>query len=117
MRDRTFQDDPDWVLQVNGHTDIQQYRHTRRFPRNNWELSAARALAVAMRLQSRGMEGKRLAAAGYSEHRPIDEGRSEEAYRVNRRVEFKLVEYGRQAGRNCPPLPADLEEHEEEEEG
>ena len=34
----------DWVLRVDGHTDIQPIR-TRRFP-SNWHLSAARAVAV-----------------------------------------------------------------------
>jgi chemotaxis protein MotB len=81
---------------------------------NNWQLSAARALAVVDRLEKMGVDGKRLVAAGHSEYRPIDRGNTPEAYAANRRVEFKLDEYSRQLSPQepCPPLP-----EEEEEEG
>ncbi len=104
----------DWVLQVNGHTDTQKYRFTKKFPRNNWELSVARALSVVTRLEGDKVPGMRLAAAGYSEYRPIDESRTPEALRVNRRVEFKLVEYSRHQDpqKSCPPLPPDPEDED-----
>ncbi len=103
--------DVDWVLQVNGHTDIQPYRFTTRFPKNNWELSVARALSVVARLEEDEVPGKRLAAAGYSEFRPIDDAKTQEAFSANRRVEFKLVEYSRQLNPQepCPPLPENPE--------
>ena len=106
-----FDGDPDWVLQVNGHTDVQKYRWTKKFPKNNWELSVARSLSVVTLLEKNGVPGMRLAAAGYSEYRPIKPGASPEELQANRRVEFKLVEYSKKAGKNCdvplPPRPAE----------
>jgi chemotaxis protein MotB len=41
---------------------------------------------------TRGVSAQRLAAAGFGEFQPIDPGTSEDAYRRNRRIEFKLTE-------------------------
>jgi chemotaxis protein MotB len=111
----TVRKDVDWVLEVHGHTDVQPYRFTRKFPMNNWQLSAARALAVVDRLEKMGVDGKRLVASGHSKYRPIDLENTQEAYAVNRRVEFKLDEYSRQLSPQepCPPLPEVSEEEEE----
>ncbi len=79
----------DWVLRVDGHTDIQPIR-TEQFP-SNWHLSVARAVAVVEFLAARGMKPKRLVAAGFGEFRPLVQGGSEVWYR-NRRIEFKLTE-------------------------
>ncbi len=64
---------------------------TPQFP-SNWELSAARAIAVAKDLVAEGVSPQRLVAAGFGEYSPIDTGDTEEAYRRNRRIEFKLTE-------------------------
>ncbi len=82
-------DDLPWVLQIDGHTDKRPI-HTPRFP-SNWELSAARAIAVANFLISRGIPPERVAARGFAEFQPLDPGDSEEAYRRNRRIEIKLT--------------------------
>jgi chemotaxis protein MotB len=82
--------DINWVLRIDGHTDIRPISNAR-FP-SNWELSAARAISVAQYLVSRGVAPSRLVAAGFGEFTPLDPGDSEEAYRRNRRIEFKLTE-------------------------
>jgi chemotaxis protein MotB len=79
----------DWVLQVDGHTDIRPIASAQ-FP-SNWELSSARATSVVKYLISRGVPPKRLVAAGYGEFQPLEEGDSEEVLRRNRRIELKLT--------------------------
>ncbi|MBL6615829.1 MAG: peptidoglycan -binding protein [Reyranella sp.] len=77
--------DINWVLQVDGHTDDKPIRNVV-FP-SNWELSAARAIAVVKFLHSQGIPNERLVAAGYGEYQPlsaIDSAR-------NRRIELKLT--------------------------
>jgi chemotaxis protein MotB len=82
--------DIDWVLRVDGHTDVRPIS-TFLFP-SNWELSAARAVEVVKVLIDEGIPPNRLAAAGFGEYQPIEAGTSEEAFRRNRRIEFKLTE-------------------------
>lgn len=79
-----------WVLRIDGHTDSRPI-NTLQFP-SNWELSAARAISVAKLLVDEGVSPQRLVAAGFGEFSPIDPGESEEAFRRNRRIEFKLTE-------------------------
>jgi chemotaxis protein MotB len=74
-----------WVLQVDGHTDNKPI-NTREFP-SNWELSAARAIAVVKFLNAQGIANDHLVAAGYGEYQPLsmmDTAR-------NRRIELKLT--------------------------
>ncbi len=78
-----------WVLRVDGHTDV---RPVAGFFKSNWELSAARAISVVQYLVSKGVSPQRLVAAGFGEFQPIDTGKTEEAFRRNRRIEFKLTE-------------------------
>ncbi len=79
-----------WVLRIDGHTDSRPIS-TVRFP-SNWELSAARAIAVAKLLIAHGVSPHRLVAAGFGQFSPIDPANTPEAYRRNRRIEFKLTE-------------------------
>jgi chemotaxis protein MotB len=79
-----------WVLRIDGHTDRRPISNAR-FP-SNWELSAGRAISVAKYLVSQGVSPNRLVAAGFGEFSPIDTGDTEEAFRRNRRIEFKLTE-------------------------
>jgi chemotaxis protein MotB len=80
-----------WVLRVDGHTDVRPTGTAGQF-KSNWDLSAARAIAVVQYLISKGIPPQRLVAAGFGEFQPIDTGTTEEAYRRNRRIEFKLTE-------------------------
>ena len=43
-------------------------------------------------LVSKGVSPQRLVAAGFGEFQPIDAGTTDDAYRRNRRIEFKLTE-------------------------
>ncbi len=80
--------DIDWVLRVDGHTDVRPIRKT--FA-SNWELSAARAIAVVKFLIEQGIAPNRLVAAGFGEFQPIDKGQSDEAFARNRRIELKIT--------------------------
>jgi chemotaxis protein MotB len=80
--------DINWVLRVDGHTDVRPTGGGR----TNWDLSAARAIAVVQYLITKGMPPQRLVAAGFGEFQPIDPGTTEEAYSKNRRIELKLTE-------------------------
>jgi chemotaxis protein MotB len=82
--------DIDWVLSVEGHTDIRPVGATSPF-KSNWDLSAARAISVVQYLISKGVPPQRLDAAGFGEYQPIDPGTSEEALAHNRRIELKLT--------------------------
>ncbi|MFP6771766.1 MAG: peptidoglycan -binding protein [Alphaproteobacteria bacterium] len=79
-----------WVLQVDGHTDAIPI-NTPQFP-SNWELSAARAIAVVKFLVEQGVPANRLAATGFGEFQPLDARSGEIANRRNRRIEFKLTQ-------------------------
>ena len=79
----------DWILRVDGHTDDRPIK-TAYYP-SNWELSAARAIAVVKKLVAQGIPPHRLAATGFGEFRPIDNRQSKIAFSRNRRIEFKLT--------------------------
>ena len=79
-----------WVLRVDGHTDVRPISGGQF--KSNWDLSAARAISVVQYLISKGVQPKRLVAAGFGEFQPIDTATTEDAYKRNRRIEFKLTE-------------------------
>lgn len=83
-------DELPWVVQVDGHTDKRPISGNGRFP-SNWELSTARAISVARFLIAQGLPAERVAARGFAEFQPIDDGNSEAALRRNRRIEIKLT--------------------------
>lgn len=77
-------------INIQGHTDERSSAEVNR------ELSSKRASSVVnyMMSSNTGLEdkyGAYFAASGYSEFRPIDEGKTEEAYAKNRRIEISLV--------------------------
>ncbi|WP_068087078.1 peptidoglycan -binding protein [Polycladidibacter stylochi] len=80
-----------WVLRVDGHTDNRPLSGTGRF-RNNWELSAARAISVVRFLISKGVAPNRLVAAGFGEYQPRATGDTPQALAKNRRIELKLTQ-------------------------
>lgn len=82
--------DIDWALRVDGHTDNRPIA-TSQFP-SNWELSAARAIAVVQYFIAKGVNPRHLIAAGFGQFQPIDTGTSDEALARNRRIELKLTE-------------------------
>jgi len=89
--EREIPPDIPWILRVDGHTDSRPLTGGGQF-KSNWELSAARAVSVVQYLISKGVEPDRLAAAGFGEFQPIDQGTDEESLAKNRRIELKLTE-------------------------
>ncbi len=87
--EKTIPKEVDWVLQVDGHTDIRPIQSPQ-FP-SNWELSTARAVSVVKYLISRGVPSRRLVPAGHGEFAPLEDGSSEDVLRRNRRIELKLT--------------------------
>ena len=79
-----------WVLRVDGHTDVRPIAGP--IFKSNWDLSAARAIAVVQYLASKSIAPEHLVAAGFGEFQPIDTAKTEDAYKRNRRIEFKLTE-------------------------
>ncbi|WP_296709243.1 peptidoglycan -binding protein [Rhodoblastus sp.] len=79
-----------WVLRVDGHTDKRPISSPQF--KSNWDLSAARAIAVVQYLLTKGFLPQHILAGAYGEFQPIDEGDSEDALRRNRRIELKITE-------------------------
>lgn len=82
--------DVSWVLRVDGHTDRIPISSAR-FP-SNWELSTARALSVVKFLSSRHVPPTHLAATGFGEFQPLDDGTGPAANARNRRIEMRLTD-------------------------
>ena len=82
--------DVNWVLRVDGHADRNPIR-TGRFA-SNWELSAARAIAVAQLLIQEGLPSNRVAATAFGDNQPLDPADTPEAYARNRRIELRLTD-------------------------
>jgi chemotaxis protein MotB len=79
-----------WVLRVDGHADRNPIRSAR-FA-SNWELAAARAIAVAQILIAEGLPANRVAATSFGDAQPIDSGDSPQAFARNRRIELRLTD-------------------------
>ncbi len=79
------------ILRVDGHTDDVPIS-TERF-KSNWELSAARALAVVhFMIDECGVSPDRISGAAFGESRPIAPNVSPDNRELNRRVEFRFVQ-------------------------
>ncbi len=77
-------------VRVEGHTDNLPV-HTMRFD-SNWELSTARATAIArMLLEVHAVAPEHLAAAGYGEYHPVASNDSAEGRAQNRRVDLVIT--------------------------
>jgi chemotaxis protein MotB len=77
-------------IRLEGHTDSVPI-HNSRF-HSNWELSAARAIAMVGVLSSRfGVVESRMAIAGYADTSPADTNETEEGRAHNRRVDLVLL--------------------------
>lgn len=77
-------------LRLEGHTDSLPIR-TSRF-RNNWELSAARSIAMLQVLNEKfGVERDRMAIVGYAETLALDSNTTERGRARNRRVDIVIL--------------------------
>jgi chemotaxis protein MotB len=77
---------------VTGHTDNVPIRN-RDFA-SNWELSAARAAAVARALMAKGSNPSRFTISGQADQRPIAANTTAKGRQENRRVEIELRPVG-----------------------
>ena len=87
---REIPPDIPWIVRVDGHTDVRPIRSAQ-FP-SNWHLATARAVSVVEYLATKGLSPERLAATGFGEFQPLELGTTDEAFRRNRRIEFKITE-------------------------
>ncbi len=78
------------TIRVEGHTDNVPTGGAGGFA-TNWELSAARALAVVHFLQDAGVDPTRVSGAGFAEFQPIAGNDTPEGRSLNRRIEIVLV--------------------------
>jgi chemotaxis protein MotB len=77
-------------VQLEGHTDSAPI-HNRRF-RSNWDLSAARSIAMLELFRDRfGIPADRFAVAGYADAKPVDSNDSAEGRAHNRRVDIVIM--------------------------
>ena len=78
-------------VRLEGHTDSIPI-HTARF-RSNWELSAARAIAMVELLSGQfKVDRDRFAISGYAETSPVDTNDTEEGRSHNRRVDIVILD-------------------------
>ena len=71
---------------IEGHTDNVPVMFSERF-RSNWDLSGARAGAVADYMSANGLAAGRISVAGYADTRPIDSNDNANGRSRNRRIE------------------------------
>jgi chemotaxis protein MotB len=77
-------------VRLEGHTDSVPI-HNQRF-RSNWELSAARSVAMLELLSAKyGLPMARLSVAGYAENVPLADNQTEEGRARNRRVDIVIL--------------------------
>ena len=77
-------------VRLEGHTDSIPI-HTARF-RSNWELSAARGIAMMEVLNGKfGIPRQRLAIAGYAETAPVESNETDAGRARNRRVDIVIL--------------------------
>lgn len=78
------------ALRLEGHTDSIPI-NTPRF-QSNWELSAARSIAMLRLLNQRfGVSSERMAVVGYADNAAIDSNETEKGRERNRRVDIVIV--------------------------
>ena len=82
----TLNQNPNVTIEVSGHTDNQGNRDL------NLKLSEERANKVKDYLVSRGIDPKRIDVIGYGPDKPISPNDTEVHRRLNRRVEFEIIE-------------------------
>ena len=83
----------DQAIRIEGHTDNVPIGAdlAERYP-TNWELSVARATAVARYLQEKiGVDPRLISATGYGQYKPIASNETEQGRTRNRRIEIVLV--------------------------
>ncbi len=81
------------TIRVEGHTDSQPIRVTKKLWKDNWDLACNRAMAVVRYLVSKGIDPKRIYAAGFSYYKPVASNKTAEGRARNRRVAIVVSPY------------------------
>jgi chemotaxis protein MotB len=77
-------------IRLEGHTDSLPINNWRF--QSNWELSAARSIAMLRLLNERfGVNSQRMAVVGYADNASVDSNQTEEGRERNRRVDIVIV--------------------------
>lgn len=88
---KVFLDERDQMLMVSGFTDDRPVRGNNQDFRDNWELSAQRALTVTRSLVEEGMPASMVFAAAFGEQSPVASNDDQQGRSKNRRVEMAPV--------------------------
>ncbi len=87
-----LKNNPDIQITIEGHTDDVPYISSGGPIQDNWDLSVKRATTVVrVLLDGSGIDPRRLTAAGRGEYLPVDNAKTPEARRKNRRTEIILT--------------------------
>ena len=85
-------DFPNATIRIEGHTDSDPLKRTKKVYKSNWELSAFRASNVLHYLvDSCHLEPEKLYIAGFGKHQPVASNKSKEGKKKNRRVEIVIL--------------------------
>ncbi len=76
------------AIDVVGHTDTDPIRKTKNLYKDNWDLSAERALTVLRYLVDRGVRAEAIRGVACGESRPVASNSSSSGKAKNRRVEI-----------------------------
>jgi chemotaxis protein MotB len=83
---------PNRQIQVIGHTDNVPIRYNPNNPfKNNWDLSAGRAIAAVRYLSEKGVDPRRLGAVAFGEYHPIADNATAEGRAKNRRIALVVM--------------------------
>ena len=94
-------------VRLDGHTGARPIHHSRF--QSNWELSAARSIAMLELLRDRlQIPPSRMAVAGYAENSPVDTNETEEGRAHNRRVDLVLLSAGGLTGAALCRYPSEV---------
>lgn len=88
---QVYLNDRDQMLMISGFTDDQPIKRGNLIYRDNWELSAQRALTVTRALIEAGMPIDRVFAAAFGAQQPVVPNNNKESRAKNRRVEMSPV--------------------------
>ena len=86
--EKILEEHPEIKVRIEGHTDNVAW------PELNRTLSKHRAESVVNWLVKHGIDAGRLTTQGFGPDRPIDNNKTDEGRKNNRRVEFHIVDDG-----------------------
>jgi len=101
---KVFLSERDQMLMVSGFTDDRPVRGNNRTFKDNWELSAQRALTVTRVLIEEGMSADLVFAAAFGEQSPVASNDNQAGRSKNRRVEMAPVPRNTQSN-SAQPTP------------